>query len=698
MGRLSLFVDELRRRNVIRTGVAFVFLAWLILQVADIILPVFNTPTWVPRLMVALLAIGFPISLLLAWVFEITASGVKRTEDVTLEDSITHLTGRKLDYVVIGFLITALSLSLYANVSTRSESEEPPDPVSILIADFTNDTGNEIYTGVLEDALRIGVEVTRFIEAYPRRDARQLALEIGPSADDSKPLATKAAREVAIRQGIDIVVSGIVRKNAKNITVEIVGLNPADQKLLFELSQSADSEDEVLAAIASLAQQVRTELGDTKVDHSADDTQVFAITNLNAASEYLFAEDLRAARNLDEAVTHFSRAIELDPGLTHAYIGRAISRHSLGMSELAAKDWELVMSRLDNLTERDRLRTLGNYYATVPQDWHQALETYERLVDRYPADSAGQNNVAVAAFYNLDFERARSAGRKVVERYPGHSLYKANLALYAMYAGESDEAYSLAQETILQDPQNALGWVAAALTESKAGHLADARDTYRRMMEIGQEGRSRAYEGLADLALYEQDYDLAAEILVEGIDFDLGQNANDTAAVKLTTLAEVYLQSNHRQDALEAIEHGLRIGTSDNSKVRAAMLLAELGEFDKAGAIANELLNDLSSIRRAYAGAIRARIASLQNQSVEAVEFSKTAIEIADLWLARLVLGNVYLDAGFPVEAYNEFQICKNRIGEGLSVFLDDRPTFRITRDLEAAIDRTKLMLKQPDD
>ena len=78
-----------------------------------------------------------------------------------------------------------------------------------------------------------------------------------------------------------------------------------------------------------------------------------------------------------------------------------------------------------------------------------------------------------------------------------------------------------------------------------------------------------------------------------------------------------------------------------------------------------------------------------------AVELSKMAINTADLWIARFVLGKVYLNAGYPVEAYNEFQVCKNRIGEGLAVFLDDRPTFRMIRELESAIEQTNSMLKQ---
>jgi hypothetical protein len=157
MGRVSYFIDELRRRNVFRTAIAYFFLAWLILQIADILLPVFNAPTWILRIVVTLLAIGFPISLVLAWAFEITTAGLKRTEDVEIGESITHLTGRKLDFIIIAFLVTALSLSLYANFRSVPDPAELPDPVSILIADFANDTGNELFAGVLEDTLRIGI-------------------------------------------------------------------------------------------------------------------------------------------------------------------------------------------------------------------------------------------------------------------------------------------------------------------------------------------------------------------------------------------------------------------------------------------------------------------------------------------------------------------------------------------------------------
>ena len=299
MGRMSHFFDELRRRNVFRTGIAYIFLAWVILQVVDIVLPVFNAPNWVIRLTVALLAIGFPISLVLAWAFEITTTGLKRTEDVSVEESITSLTGRKLDFIIIAFLAAALSLSVYANLRSPPESVVLPDSVSILIADFTNDTGNELFTGVLEDTLRIGIEAAQFVETYPRGDARQLALEIATSGDANTILSPELASQVAIGQGIDIVVSGDVSRSNGEVLVAIAGVNSADQAILFELSESAENDEDILTAIASLAIEIRSELGDTNGEFDTDNSGSFWVANLGAASEFLHAQETMQRGNRD---------------------------------------------------------------------------------------------------------------------------------------------------------------------------------------------------------------------------------------------------------------------------------------------------------------------------------------------------------------------------------------------------------------
>ncbi len=695
MDRVQNFFKEIRRRNVIRAGIIYLALVWLIFKVAEVLPPVFDVPIWILRLAIVFFVAGFPIVLVLAWFFEMSPTGLKRTEDVAAGESITRPAGGKLNFIIIGILVAILSVSLYANFQQKSGPEELPDPVSILIADFANNTGNENLAGALEDTLGVGLELARFVETYPRAEARNVAQEIGASVDTTERLDVEAASLVALRQEIDIVLGGDVSQSEGGFTITAAGTNPGDQRTLFEVVGAADRDADLLAAIIDLTDQIRVILGDAEVTANLDDRDSFVAANLEAAAAYVRAQEFVFNRRFEEAIEHFSNAISLDPGFTRAYVGRATAQQHFGRSERAAEDWKFAMARLDDLTERGRLKTLGNYYAIVTQDWEKALETYERLVARFPADSTGQNNLAVAAFYNLDFDRAQSAGRNVLDRYPGRSGLKSNLALYTMYAGNFSEAGSLAQQLILEDPQNVDGWVAATLLELIAGNLAEASSNYLQMKAMNEFGGSYAIEGLADLELYQRNHSSAIEFLEEGITLDRDFEMNEFAAIKYVMLAESHMGLGNREAALGAIKDALEMGTRNASVVGAAMLLAEMGEYDMAEAIASQLSDELSDLRRAYASTIRATIASKQSQPAKAVELSKLAINTADLWLARFVLGKVYLDAGYLVEAYNEFQICEDRSGEAVAVFLDERPTIRMVRHLNTAMEQTSESLQQ---
>ena len=101
-------ISELRRRNVFRVGIAYLVVAWLLLQVVDVVAPMLELPDWAPKFVLLLLVIGFPIALLLAWAFELTPEGIKREEEVDRSQSVTPQTGRKLDFVIIAALSVAL--------------------------------------------------------------------------------------------------------------------------------------------------------------------------------------------------------------------------------------------------------------------------------------------------------------------------------------------------------------------------------------------------------------------------------------------------------------------------------------------------------------------------------------------------------------------------------------------------------------
>jgi len=246
--------------------------------------------------------------------------------------------------------------------------------------------------------------------------------------------------------------------------------------------------------------------------------------------------------------------------------------------------------RLDKLTERGQLKTLGNYYMINQRDYDKALETYERLVDKYPADNVAQNNLAVTAFYAMDFGQALEIGRAVADRFPDHSGYRANVALYAMYASRFDEASNEAQKVIDDDPSSAYAFFVLALTNAAVGNIDAAEDIHKRMTGLGQFSRPIATEGLADLALYRGDVEAAIAILDDAIEEEPALNANQTAAIKQVMQAETLLLAGERDKAQSAVDTALQYAGGDPAiLVPAAIALVELGETGRAKAIAAEM-------------------------------------------------------------------------------------------------------------
>jgi len=122
--RMSL-IAELKRRNVVRVGVAYAVIGWILAQVAEFAFENFGAPDWVLKSVIVIILLGLPIALFLAWAFELTPEGVKREKDVDRSQSITHSTGRKLDFVIIGALVLALGYFVWERPSNR----EPVDDI-----------------------------------------------------------------------------------------------------------------------------------------------------------------------------------------------------------------------------------------------------------------------------------------------------------------------------------------------------------------------------------------------------------------------------------------------------------------------------------------------------------------------------------------------------------------------------------------
>ncbi|MFK8054404.1 MAG: tetratricopeptide repeat protein, partial [Woeseiaceae bacterium] len=351
MSLIGKFYRQLKLRGVVRAAIAYAVGAWALVEFSGVLADAFSAPDWLMPVLIGLVIVGLPIVLAFSWFFDITPDGIRRTQ--TVEEVVPNAVfDRRVTFVVISLLLAALLLSVYGNFR---QAPEPPESMSILIADFENEAGNELFSGIIEESLRVGLEVAPFVSTFSRKRAADIA-----GVGGALPL--EAAGIVALREGINIAIGGTISRDGGELIVSASGFAPGDSTERFTVIKRAKTDADILNVVAQIAKALRLELGDTQKPIGAGEAESFVVANLEAASEYLKAQDLQFSRKLEEAVVHYEKAIEFDPKFARAYAGLALTELYLGRTESASKHWELALAGLNTLTERGQLRTLGNYY------------------------------------------------------------------------------------------------------------------------------------------------------------------------------------------------------------------------------------------------------------------------------------------------------------------------------------------------
>ncbi len=344
---MGLF-EELKRRNVFRVGIAYAVVAWLVLQVADIVVDALTAPDWVMKGLLALLLLGLPVALLFSWVYEVTPEGIKRESEVDRSHSITHRTGRRLDVVIIAVLVLALGyfvvdkFVLQPGADTGEavvvDSAPAPDPAggatakdapgaapekSIAVLPFVNlssDPEQEFFSdGISEELLNV-------LAQYPdlRVAARTSSFQFKGQNQD--------IGEIARLLKVKHVLEGSVRKagNQLRITAQLIeadnGYHLWSQTYDRELKDVFAIQDEISAAIGE-ALRVELALGGDLSEHAP---RVAESDNTAAYEAFLKGRNLiarRGRKSITEGVEQLERAVRLDPDYapSHAWLAIGIS-------------------------------------------------------------------------------------------------------------------------------------------------------------------------------------------------------------------------------------------------------------------------------------------------------------------------------------------------------------------------------------
>src|SRR5712692_1800806 len=244
---LREFFAELRRRNVYKVAIAYAIVAWLLLQAASILFPTFEAPPWTMKVFVAVITLGFPIALILAWAFELTPEGIKRAEDVDLSKSVRRKTGRKLDFFIIAVLLLVIAILLFQRLGPSvSPAVSSALEKSIAVLPFDNlsrDPDNAYFSDGIQDEILTKLAGIGDLRVISRSSTAKYK---------SKPEDLKT---VARELGVGTVLEGSVQKAGDRVRVNVQLLDARIDTHLWAKSYDRDLKD-VFAVESEVAQEI----------------------------------------------------------------------------------------------------------------------------------------------------------------------------------------------------------------------------------------------------------------------------------------------------------------------------------------------------------------------------------------------------------------------------------------------------------
>jgi len=574
--------------------------------------------------------------------------------------------------VLAGVLLIASGIGMWK--WKHSAAPAAQRPISVLVADFKNETSDPIFEGTLEPAFNLALEGAPFITGYGRGQARKIAAQMRPG---STSVDEAGARLVATREGINVVISGAVRAEGNGFLISVKAVDSANGNVIIAKDASATDKGSVLKAVGSLATDIRNALGDiTPRSRQMAEAETFTSSSLEAAHEYALAQELQSAGKWEEQAAHYLRAIQLDPNLGRAYAGLAVLNANMGRRKQAENYYQQALALLDRMTDREKFRTRGGYYLMIRES-RKAIDEYNSLVELYPSDQAGHSNLALAYFYLRDMPKALQEARLSLELTPNSLLQRNNLALYAIYAGDFASGQREAQAVLEKNPTYLSAYGTLAMAQAGQGHLSESEASYAKLASLGARGSSMAALGLADLNLSQGRPAHVLDALQKAIAADLENKDESSAAAKFLVMAEAEMLLGHAKTAAAAADKAIKLDSQESVSFAAGGIYVEAAQFTDALAVAIRLSAELEQEPQIYGKLLQGEIELKRGDARKAIRLFEEAQKISDSWLGRSYLSKGYVQAGMFTEASSQLEKCLKRRGEASAIFLDDVPTFR---------------------
>lgn len=482
----SNFFAEVKRRNVYKVAATYAVVGWLLVQVATQVFPFLDIPNWVVRLVIAMVAIGFPIALTIAWAFESSPKGIDRT---MVADALhRHSRGKVWIYVVVIGIALSVALFLLGRYSANNKlAERISDQLpakSIAVLPFVNmsaDKNDEYLSdGMTEELLNVLSKVKGL--RVPGRST-SFAFK-GKNEED-------IFRKVAEQLHVGTVLEGSVRKAGDKLRITAQLINAANGYHLWSETYDRDVKD-ILALQSEVAQRVVDVL---KVQLGVEETRALtkkSTENPEAHRLYLLGNyhaHKYTQADLAEAVRNYEQALQLDPDFALAYSGLSdafalIAGNAMPSKEGWAKERVLAEKALQLDPELAEAHlSLGNARANS-FDWAGGEKEINRALELNPNLAGAYDTSAWFLTVFGRFDEAAAKSRKALELDPLNPLTNGGSAWYLYFARRYDEAIARLRSTLELFPNDAFSHFALGLCLMMKGNLPEAKAELQTATEL----------------------------------------------------------------------------------------------------------------------------------------------------------------------------------------------------------------------
>jgi TolB-like protein/Flp pilus assembly protein TadD len=548
------FFAELRRRNVYKVAVAYAVVGWVIAQIATQIFPFLEIPNWVVRMVIVLIAIGFPIALVIAWAFEATPEGIKRTE---VADSMPAAGRKTHAWIYIVLIGAAISVALFflgrytaGNKSAGSLPNELPAK-SIAVLPFDNlsrDPDNAFFAEGVQDEI-----LTRLAKVADLKVIARTSTQKFRSAPENLP-------DIAKQLGALNILEGSVQKVNDQVRVNVQLINALTNAHLWaeiydrKLTDIFGVESDIAKTIADTLQAKLT--GSEKQMIAAQPTSDTTAYELYHKGRSLWGK--RTGDNIPKAIEFYQQAIARDPNYALAYAGLSsayiLSPFYAGANrlEMSAKAKEAAVKalRLDpNLAEAHA--ALGKVLFFGEIDLAGAAREYKRAIELKPNDADAHHwfsNDILAALGR--FDEAIAEGKRSVELDPLSVVINADLGETFYFAKRYDESVTQLRKTLEIDPTSFYTHYNLGIALQAKGDLPGAIAEYEKAKQLGDNTTVSTFYAAAKAQAGDKD---AARRMLSELD-EISRHREVVGYLR----ALLYLSLNNKDEALRWLEQGVK--------------------------------------------------------------------------------------------------------------------------------------------